>query len=184
MRFQPASDEAPTLRSVDDTPGRAGTFFRRRTSKRRLLGCEALSLLELTIVIAMLLVLAAIALPWLRGAITMARNARAIGDIRAIEADLLQYYYQFRTWPDNLNEVGHGERRDPWGNAYKYLSFALTKGKGDMRKDRFLVPLNSDYDLYSSGPDGESRPPLTAPQSYDDIIRANDGGYVGLASLY
>lgn len=49
------------------------------------------------------------------------------------------------------------------------------------RKDRFLHPINSDYDLYSMGKDGESMEPLTAQKSHDDVIRANDGGFVGLA---
>lgn len=55
---------------------------------------------------------------------------------------------------------------------------------GDVRKDRNLVPINSHYDLYSMGKDGQSRPPLTAPVSKDDIIYANDGAYVGLAEDY
>lgn len=49
------------------------------------------------------------------------------------------------------------------------------------RKDRFLVPINSDYDLYSKGRDGESVAPLTAQKSHDDVVRANDGAFVGLA---
>ena len=49
------------------------------------------------------------------------------------------------------------------------------------RKDRFLHPINSDYDLYSMGKDGESVGPLTAKKSHDDVIRANDGSFVGLA---
>ncbi|MFQ5988854.1 MAG: hypothetical protein ACE5K9_02950 [Candidatus Methylomirabilales bacterium] len=53
-----------------------------------------------------------------------------------------------------------------------------------MRKDQFLVPLNSDYDLYSKGKDGQSQPPLTAQARRDDIVRANDGGFVGLAPEY
>jgi general secretion pathway protein G len=53
-----------------------------------------------------------------------------------------------------------------------------------MRKDRNLVPINSDYDLYSMGPDGESMPPLTAARSRDDIVRANNGGFVGTAEAY
>ena len=51
-----------------------------------------------------------------------------------------------------------------------------------MRKDRFLNPLNSEFDLYSVGPDGKTETPLTAKASYDDIIRAVDGKYMGLAS--
>ena len=46
------------------------------------------------------------------------------------------------------------------------------------------MPLNSTYDLYSKGKDGASAGPLTAQSSGDDIIRANDGGYIGLASGY
>jgi general secretion pathway protein G len=44
--------------------------------------------------------------------------------------------------------------------------------------------LNSTYDLYSKRKDGQSSSPLTAKASRDDIIRANDGGYIGLASAY
>ncbi len=53
--------------------------------------------------------------------------------------------------------------------------------KGKPRKDRFLHPINSDYDLYSMGKDGETVEPLTAKKSHDDVIRANDGSFVGLA---
>jgi general secretion pathway protein G len=34
------------------------------------------------------------------------------------------------------------------------------------------------------GRDGASQPPLTASASRDDIVRANDGQYIGLASGY
>jgi len=57
-------------------------------------------------------------------------------------------------------------------------------GDAQPRKDRFLVPINSDYDLYSVGPDGESTSALTAAQSRDDIIRASDGAYVGVAENF
>jgi general secretion pathway protein G len=52
------------------------------------------------------------------------------------------------------------------------------------RKDRFLVPINSDYDLYSKGANGESVAPLTAAKSRDDIIRAGDGAFIGLAERF
>lgn len=50
--------------------------------------------------------------------------------------------------------------------------------------DRSLHPLNSDFDLYSMGKDGNTAKPITAKISQDDIIRANDGGFVGLARRY
>jgi general secretion pathway protein G len=80
--------------------------------------------------------------------------------------------------------VGYGDRRDPWGNLYQYLNIETQKGVGKARKDQFLVPLNSDYDLYSMGRDGKSQSPLKAKASRDDILRANNGGYVGLAELF
>ena len=52
---------------------------------------------------------------------------------------------------------------------------------GSARKDRFLAPINSDYDLYSAGPDGRTRPPLQNPDSRDDVIRAADGSFYGIA---
>ena len=47
-----------------------------------------------------------------------------------------------------------------------------------------MVPLNTDYDLYSVGADGESSGPLSASKSKDDVIRALKGGYIGLASNF
>jgi general secretion pathway protein G len=88
------------------------------------------------------------------------------------------------TLPASLADVGMAGLRDPWGNPYEYLNFAQTKGKSQMRKDHNLVPINSEFDLYSMGPDGSSQAPLTAKVSRDDIIVANDGGYIGLASEY
>lgn len=52
------------------------------------------------------------------------------------------------------------------------------------RKDRFLVPINSDFDLYSMGPDGRTKATLSAPVSRDDVIRAEDGAYYGLAEKF
>ncbi|MHB8411164.1 MAG: prepilin-type cleavage/methylation domain-containing protein [Candidatus Acidiferrales bacterium] len=111
--------------------------------------------------------------------------ARAVGDINAIEADLAAYEASNSgNLPNSLAGIGRGNMLDPWGHPYQYLNFATAKGNGAFRKDRFLVPLNSDYDLYSMGRDGLSQPPITAKVSQDDIIRANDGSFVGLASQY
>ncbi|MDH5499215.1 MAG: hypothetical protein OEY12_17445, partial [Nitrospira sp.] len=57
-------------------------------------------------------------------------------------------------------------------------------GVGGARKDRFLVPLNSDFDVYSMGKDRASTMPLAAAQSHDDVLRASDGGFYGLAKNF
>jgi general secretion pathway protein G len=53
-----------------------------------------------------------------------------------------------------------------------------------LRKDGELVPLNTDFDLYSLGPDGVSALALPAAPSHDDVVRAGNGAYIGLAVNY
>jgi len=142
------------------------------------------SLIELVITLAIILTVSAIAVPSLLGAIDQAKIARAVGDIRTIGDAALEYDATNNEYPDNLSEIGYGSTRDPWGNPYQYLDFADVKGKGKMRKDRFLVPINTAFDLYSMGKDGQSAAPLTAQASQDDIIWANDGAFIGPASQF
>jgi len=142
------------------------------------------TLVELLIVVAIMMTLAAMAIPSVVQSIESARVAKAIADIHTLETDIMLYEVTDGKLPDTLADVGRGDLLDPWHNPYQYLNFANIKGKGKMRKDRFLVPINTYYDLYSMGRDGKSVPPITAQPSQDDIICANDGGYVGLASQY
>jgi general secretion pathway protein G len=86
--------------------------------------------------------------------------------------------------PDNLSQVGDGGFLDPWQTPYQYLNHSTMKGNGQARKNKFLVPLNSDYGLYSEGQDCQTAAPLTAKASEDDIVRAAHGSYVGLASQF
>jgi general secretion pathway protein G len=141
------------------------------------------TMIELLIVGAIILTLAAIAIPNLLAAINQARVAKAIGDIHAIGTDIQAYNLSNNQFPNTLADINDAIN-DPWGNPYEYLNFANTNGKGKMRKDRFLVPINSYFDLYSIGADGQSVPPLTPKVSQDDVIWANDGDYVGLASQF
>jgi general secretion pathway protein G len=142
------------------------------------------TLIELLITIAIILTICAIAIPNLLAALDLAKMAKAVGDIRAIGVDIQAYNLSNGQYPATLADINRDTFPDPWGNPYQYLNFADTKGKGAMRKDRFLVPINSYFDLYSIGKDGQSVPPLTAKVSQDDIIWANDGDYIGLASQY
>jgi len=44
--------------------------------------------------------------------------------------------------------------------------------------------VNSDYDLYSRGSDGLTDLVLNADVARDDIVRAGDGDFVGLAANF
>lgn len=139
------------------------------------------TLVELMAVSAIIAAVATLAIPRIHDSIEKARVARAIGDIRAIASDLDAQ----DTLPDNLSTIGRSGLLDPWGNNYAYLKFDKTKGvPTGARRDRFLVPINSGYDLYSMGADGDSKAPLNAKASLDDVIRAMDGGFIGLASRF
>lgn len=163
------------------TPEARGKCQRSRSYDNRSGG---FTVVELLIVVAIILTVAAIAVPHLVSALDQARYARAVSDIHVLQDAITSDYVNNGVYTDSLASLGYGSLLDPWGNPYQYLNHATMKGNGQARKDRFLVPLNDDYDLYSMGKDGASAPPLTAKSSQDDIIRANDGSYVGLASLY
>ncbi len=136
------------------------------------------TLVELLLVLAIIGTLTSIGLPRIQEIKDRAKIAHAIGDIRALQAEITS-----DPLPVDLAAIGRAGMLDPWGNPYVYNPHIYGNG-GQPRKDRFLVPLNSEYDLYSMGKDGSSQSPLTAAVSKDDIVRADDGGYIGLASKY
>ena len=143
------------------------------------------TLIELMIVLLIVAVLIAIAMPMFQQVLEKARVARAIGDVRAVQTDLQVYETDGRGLPASLSAIGRGELTDPWGFAYRYLRFPDNdKNPRGARKDRFLVPVNSTFDLYSVGKDGSTQAAMTARASRDDIVRANDGGFIGLASKF
>jgi general secretion pathway protein G len=153
----------------------------RRASGRRAAG---LTIVEILIVVAILGIVAAIAVPRYSDYRERVRVAQAVIDLKALSMLINNYYLDARAYPPNLAVVGNAGKLDPWGRPYVYLDLQSAKGKGQGRKNKNLVPINSDFDLYSIGRDGDSRPPLTAKPSRDDVIRANDGGFYGLASDY
>ncbi len=142
------------------------------------------TLVELLVVIAIVGTLAGIAVPVYKDQIRKARIVRAIAEIRMLENEIALYEIDIKDWPPTLNDIGRANLPDPWGNPYQYLNFATVQGVGKLRRDRFLVPLNEYYDLYSMGKDGESKDQIDDQDSLDDIIRANDGAFIGLASEY
>lgn len=148
---------------------------------------QAFTLIELLIVIAIIGILAVIAVPTYSDYIDRAKAVQAVTDIGAIAKNLIVYQISTGKFPPSLNEVGAQNLLDPWGNHYQYLNLSDPNDKsvrGKARKDHNLVPINSDFDLYSMGKDGKSTSPLTAQASRDDIVRANNGRYIGLASKY
>ena len=56
---------------------------------------------------------------------------------------------------------------------------ATTRGR-----DQYMFPLNTDYDLFSFGSDHQTATSLSESAGLHGVIRANNGGFFGLASNY
>jgi general secretion pathway protein G len=190
------------------------------------------TLIEISIVMAIIGILAATATSQYMRALDTARMARAIVELRGIAAQIEPMGDDDTQLPTALADVGIATV-DPWGTPYQYLLLqgelppgysSTTTGLPNVaanpaeppgnenggngggggsdggsgggnggggnpaialaRKDGFLVPINSDFDLYSMGPDRESKPTLSNPVSRDDIIRGADGAFYGLAEKF
>lgn len=147
---------------------------------------KGFSLIELLVAVAIVGVLATIAIPGYRQYIQRIDNQTAITDLQVISDAIERYQIVNGSFPVSLNDLtlNADQLTDPWGNRYQYLDVSIQTNNGRVRKDKNLVPINNDFDLYSSGRDGDSVSPLTAAPSRDDIIRANNGNFYGLASDY
>ncbi len=155
-----------------------------RTQRRYLKSSAArgLTLIELMLGIAIVAVLATAALGGYQDYRQRARVSIAVTDIAGMSAAVERYIDDNHAPPDSLAQVGYGSKLDPWGHAYYYVNLTTVTGHGQSRKDKNLNPLNSDFDLYSAGKDGKTQTSLMAPVSRDDVIRARDGKFIGLAS--
>lgn len=137
---------------------------------------------DLVILLAAALVAGSFAVPAFNGYVERARVARAVSDIGRMSLELYRWQQDTDWLPASLAEAGIGGD-DPWGRPYIYVR-AAGASRSRLRKDGDLAPLNTDFDLYSLGPDGVSALGLPAAPSRDDVVRARNGSYIGPAANY
>jgi general secretion pathway protein G len=143
------------------------------------------TLVELAVAVAIIGVLGALTLNQYLAYIERVRVVRAVVELKDMSSQLDPIAFEGGALPNSLADIGLSGRRDPWGRAYVYLRIrgnpaALFRS----RRDQFLVPINSDYDLFSLGKDGRTNQVITHATSLDDVIRGNDGAFLGLAAKY
>jgi general secretion pathway protein G len=149
-------------------------------AKRR--RAAGLTLIEVMFAILIVSVLGGIAHSEISAYREKIRRAQAVQDILALQVRIRQYEIDEYKPPASLVEIGRAGMLDPWGRAYVYTDLGAPGGHGAARKDHSLNPINSDYDIYSMGPDGDTKPQLTHKLSLDDIVRAHDGAFIGVAA--
>ena len=147
---------------------------------------KGFTLIEIMIVIAIIGTLSAIALPNYLRYKNKARIAVAVTDIRMIEKQIALFAFDNNgQLPNNLSDLPNiGTVKDPWGNPYQYLRIdgGAKNAQGECRRNMSDNPVNTDYDLFSMGKDGEYKKSFKDKTSRDDVVRAYEGRYVGLVS--
>lgn len=158
--------------------------MREHVSSHRLRRLFGFTLVEVLIAVTLVAILAAIAIPKYNNYRDRINQSKAIADIRILQTLIVDTFNSNGTYPATLADIGNANIRDPWGHPYVYFDLTSVKGNGKARKDHKFNPINSDFDLYSMGKDGVSKSQLTQKDSLDDIVRASDGKFVGLASEF
>jgi general secretion pathway protein G len=142
------------------------------------------TVVELVFVLAIAALILAMGVPMVSRYIERGKVSTAVSDLAEMSKGIRDYEKTHGALPESLADVGYDTRVDPWGYSYQFFNLRTAHGNGQARQDKILRPLNSDFDLYSIGPDGVTMPSLSKPESRDDIVRARDGAFVGPASEF
>jgi general secretion pathway protein G len=162
-----------------------GTIVQRKGS-----AAGGFTLIEVVIAVMIVGIISAIAVPSYLRYLEKNKEAHAISDIKFIASRLIGPMME-GILPPSLAAINSGNDLpliDPWGNPYRYLPlYGLTEQEAKLagaRKRQNEFPITTDFDLYSMGPDGQTHQNLLNTKSRDDIVRADEGAFVGKASVY
>ena len=163
----------------NDLRKRQGSFFTKNKDN-----FTGFTLLELLTVVFIIGVLAAIAFIGYTHYVNKAKIVSALTEMNMLEKEIYSYGIDNNNptpLPPDLDAIGYGGFLDPWNRPYVYQPDLTVPPSPRTKAGN---PINTDYDLYSMGADGDTRQALEDPLSQDDIIRAEDGNYRGLAKRY
>jgi general secretion pathway protein G len=138
------------------------------------------SMVELITVMGIVAALATMAIPTYNAYLITVKKGRCVADLRTIDKAVTAYILDNNKLPANFTDIGTAASQlDPWGRQFVYT--VILPDGSNAREDYLGNPLNTDYDLYSKGPDGVSDQAYNDPgPSVDDIARFNNGTFVGL----
>lgn len=141
------------------------------------------TLIEILIITAAIGLLTVLAVPAYQKHQDKISIEQATKDISQISIAITKYHLVNNKLPNDLSVLAIDNMEDPWGKSYQYITHQ-SASSNQRRKDKNFRPINNDYDLYSSGKDGLTSPALDEKISLDDVIRANNGKWIGIAEIY
>jgi general secretion pathway protein G len=147
------------------------------------LRAHGFSLVELVLVLAIVGVVLGFGIPLYLGHVDRTRLLEATVQLGELSKAVKAWERTNGALPATLAAAGL-QKNDPWGRPYEYFNLRAVSGNGQARKDKKLAPLNSDFDLYSVGKDGETQQNLGHARSRDDVVRARDGAFIGTAEEF
>jgi prepilin-type N-terminal cleavage/methylation domain-containing protein len=140
---------------------------------------KGFSLVELITVVLIIAALSAMVIPSYNNYINKSKNARAMSEIRTLTTEISAWSLDHNnTNPPNLAAIGRDNYLDPWKRPYEYKTIPVLEDPFGARL------LNTDFDIYSKGIDGAGTPVAGDPGNKDDIVRSNDGAFVGLREMF
>ena len=154
------------------------------STRNRLTTKSGFTLVELLVVISIVAILATLAFGSYAKFKEMARIARCCEEIRSLEREITAYATERGELPPDLAAIHRQDLKDPWGNLYQYFPAVQPVGQDNADPNNRVNSngtINTDFDLYSLGATSDFDPLISADVSQDDIIRAEDGSFVGLA---
>lgn len=131
------------------------------------------TMVELLVVMAIVAILSSVAMTGFAKVKELARVSRCTQEIRSMEREITAWTTEKGSYPPGLAEINRANQKDPWGFNYIY---------GPPTRMAGTDLINTDFDLYSKGPNGDSADSILDPLSEDDIFRGRDGGFVGVSS--
>jgi general secretion pathway protein G len=162
-------------KSVTSDPVLFGLLSSRR--QKLCVACRGFTLVELIVVTAVIGVLVAMAIPFFNQYINTVKTGVCVADLRTVDKAISAYIIDKNAMPVFLSDVGMGSQLDPWKRSFVYHDLSVA-GPAPL-EDIAFRPLNTDYDLYSTGENGASTPAAGNLANADDIVRSNNGVYAG-----
>lgn len=133
-----------------------------------------MTIIELLVVVAIIAILAATAIPNLQGSLRRTRYSRAAADTKQAATQAITYANDNNVYPTSIRLLREGgytnvSDNDPWGIPYQ-LSNALLLGSPPA--------VNDDIYIYSKGASSAGTYPVPFASN------TGDGGSVGYSSVY